>query len=127
MWTTVRFEPTSLAIIRGLLATAVLTSLVIYGLDVAIHKPAAKRAVGPLTQSGQLLNTTDTYFHTVMSLASWYDSITFHFRIFSISALTLTYHDARNQRDASHEPTWSRARSMLNFRQVFIARDAFIR
>ena len=62
-WTTVRFEPTSLAIIRGLLATAVLASLVIYGLDVAIRKPAAERAVGPSTRSGQLLNTTDTYFH----------------------------------------------------------------
>ena len=42
----------------------------------------------------------------------------------------LTYHDARNRRDISRElrePTRSRARSMLNFRQVFIARDAFIR
>ena len=32
----------------------------------------------------------------VMSLVSWYDSIPFHFRIFSISAPTLTYHDAWN-------------------------------
>ena len=62
-WTTVRFEPTSLAIIRGLLATAILASLVIYGLDVAIRKPAAERAMGPSTRSGQLLNTTDNYFH----------------------------------------------------------------
>ena len=38
---------------------------------------------------------------------------------FSISALMLTYHDARNRRDASRElrePTRSRARSMLDFR-----------
>ena len=39
----------------------------------------------------------------LMSLASWYDSIPFHFRIFSISAPTLTYHDARNRHDASRE------------------------
>ena len=61
-WTTVRFEPTSLAIIRGLLATAVLTLLVIYGLDVAIRQPIAERAKGPSTRSGQLLDTPDTYF-----------------------------------------------------------------
>ena len=30
----------------------------------------------------------------MMSLVSWYDPIPFHFCIFSISALTLTYHDA---------------------------------
>ena len=43
----------------------------------------------------------EMFSHPMMSLASWYDSIPFHFRIFSISAPTLTYHDARNQRDAS--------------------------
>ena len=32
----------------------------------------------------------------VMSLVSWYDSIPFHFRIFSISTPMLTYHDAWN-------------------------------
>ena len=44
---------------------------------------------------------------------------TLPFSHFSISALTLTYHDARNRRDASRElrePTRSRARSMLDFR-----------
>ena len=56
---------------------------------------------------------------TLMSLVSWYDSIPFHFRIFSISTLTLTYHDARNWHDASHElhePTRLWAHSMLDFR-----------
>ena len=62
-WTTVRFEPTSLAIIRGLLATIVLTLLVVYGLDVAIHQPAAERSIGPSTRSGQLLNTTGSDFN----------------------------------------------------------------
>ena len=55
----------------------------------------------------------------VMSLASWYDSIPFHFRIFSISAPTLTYHDAWNRCDTSHElheSTRSRVHSMLDFR-----------
>ena len=54
----------------------------------------------------------------VMSLVSWYDPIPFHFCIFSIFALTLTYYDAGNRCDASHElheSTRSRARSMLNF------------
>ena len=37
----------------------------------------------------------------LMSLVSWYDSIPFHFRVFSISALTLTYYDAWNRCDAS--------------------------
>ena len=32
----------------------------------------------------------------LMSLVSWYDLIPFHFRVFSISALTLTYYDAWN-------------------------------
>ena len=44
---------------------------------------------------------------------------TLPFLHFSISAPTLTYHDARNQRDASRElrePTRLRVRSMLNFR-----------
>ena len=44
---------------------------------------------------------------------------TLPFSHFSISALTLTYHDARNRRDASRElrePTRSQARSMLDFR-----------
>ena len=40
---------------------------------------------------------------------------TLPFSHFSISALTLTYHDARNRRDDSREPTRSRVRSMLNF------------
>ena len=62
-WTTVRFEPTSLAIIRGLLATTILTLLVIYGLDVAIRQPVAERAKGPSTRSGQLLDTPDSSFH----------------------------------------------------------------
>ena len=31
----------------------------------------------------------------MMSLVSWYDSIPFYFRIFSISALMLTYYDAQ--------------------------------
>ena len=45
-----------------------------------------------------------------MSLILWYDSLTFYFRIFSISALMLTYYDAQYWHDASHklrEPTWS--------------------
>ena len=62
-WTTVRFGPTSLAIIRGLLATIVLTLLVVYGLDVAIHQPAAERSIGPSTRSGQLLNTAGSDFN----------------------------------------------------------------
>ena len=44
---------------------------------------------------------------------------TLPFSHFSISAPTLTYHDARNRRDASRElrkPTQSRAHSMLDFR-----------
>ena len=44
---------------------------------------------------------------------------TLPFLHFSISALTLTYHDAWNRHDAPHklcEPTRSQARSMLNFR-----------
>ena len=44
---------------------------------------------------------------------------TLPFSHFSISALMLTYHDARNRCDASRElrePTRSRARSMLDFR-----------
>ena len=48
----------------------------------------------------------------LMSLVLWYDSIPFHFRIFSISALTLTYYDAQNRRDASRK---LHACSMLNF------------
>ena len=32
----------------------------------------------------------------MMSLVSWYDPIPFHFCIFSIFTLTLTYYDARN-------------------------------
>ena len=63
-WTTVRFEPTSLAIIRGLLATTIITLLVAYGLDIAIRKPVAERAMGPSTRSGQLSHTTGFYFHT---------------------------------------------------------------
>ena len=51
----------------------------------------------------------------LMSLVSWKDPIPFHFCIFSISALTLTYYDARNRRDASRELRES-ARSMLDFR-----------
>ena len=51
---------------------------------------------------------------TLMSLVSWYDPIPFHFCIFSIFALTLTYYDARNRCNASHELHES-ARSMLNF------------
>ena len=39
----------------------------------------------------------------LMSLVSWYDSIPFHFRIISISALMLTYYDAWNRRDASRK------------------------
>ena len=39
----------------------------------------------------------------LMSLISWYDSLTFYFRIFSISALMLTYYDAQYRHDASHE------------------------
>ena len=56
---------------------------------------------------------------TLMSLVSWYDPIPFHFCIFSISTLILTYYDAWNRRDAScelRESTRSRARSMLDFR-----------
>ena len=44
---------------------------------------------------------------------------TLPFLHFSISAPTLTYHDARNRRDVSRElrePTQLRARSMLDFR-----------
>ena len=44
---------------------------------------------------------------------------TLPFSHFSISAPTLTYHDARNRRDVSRElcePMRSRARSMLDFR-----------
>ena len=48
----------------------------------------------------------------LMSLVLWYDSKPFYFRIFSISALTLTYYDAWNQRDASHDLC---VPSMLNF------------
>ena len=62
-WTTVRFEPTSLAIIRGLLATTILTLLVIYGLDVAIRQPIVERAKGPTTRSGQLSNKPNSTFH----------------------------------------------------------------
>ena len=54
----------------------------------------------------------------LMSLALWYDSIPFYFRIFSISTLTLTSYYAQNQRNAPrklHEPTQSRVPSMLNF------------
>ena len=49
----------------------------------------------------------------MMSLVSWYDSIPFHFHIFSISALMLTYYDARNRCNASCEPM--RLCLMLNF------------
>ena len=60
---TVSFEPTTLAIIRGLFATIILTLLVVYGLDVAIRQPVAERAMGPSTRNGQKLNTTGLYFH----------------------------------------------------------------
>ena len=61
-WTPVRFEPKLLAFIRGSLATITLMSLITYGLEVAIRQPVAERAKGPSTRSGQLSNTTDTYF-----------------------------------------------------------------
>ena len=54
----------------------------------------------------------------LMGLVSWYDPIPFHFCVFSISTLMLTYYDARNQRDASHEQRESTrlcAHSMLDF------------
>ena len=38
-----------------------------------------------------------------MSLVLWYDPIPFHFCILSIFALTLSYYDAQNQCDTSHE------------------------
>ena len=62
-WTRVRFEPTPLAIIRGLLATVTLMSLISYGFEVAIHQPVAERSVGPSTRSSQLSGTANTYFH----------------------------------------------------------------
>ena len=43
----------------------------------------------------------------------WLDTLPFSH--FSISAPTLTYHDAWNRRDASREPTRSRARSNAQF------------
>ena len=72
-----------------------------------------------ISMSEEACHVLGLIYDPLMSLASWYDSIPFHFRIFSISALTLTYHDAWNQRDAScklREPMRSQARSMLDFR-----------
>lgn len=37
-----RFEPAALALTRGFLATALLTGLVVYGLEQAIRQPVAK-------------------------------------------------------------------------------------
>ena len=58
------------------------------------------------------------YNIVLMSLVLWYDSIPFYFRIFSISALTLTYYNVQYQCDTSHKlckPTQSHMHSMLNF------------
>ena len=75
--------------------------------------PEENRVVNSRMSESKIL-----YKDPVMSLVLWYDSIPFHFRIFSISALMLTYHDAQNRRDTSHElhkPTRSQACSMLDF------------
>ena len=58
------------------------------------HKVNLRKIEKPLKINNVDGSPNDT--SAVMSLASWYDSIPFHFRIFSISAPTLTYHDAWN-------------------------------
>ena len=54
----------------------------------------------------------------MVSLVLWYDLIPFYFRIFSISALTLTYYDAQCRHNAScklHEPMQSHMLKCLTF------------
>ena len=66
---------------------------------------------------------TSVFTDAVMSLVLWQDPIPFHFCIFSISALTLTYYDARNRCDASRDHT--RARCLIFVKSLLLATPLF--
>ena len=70
------------------------------------------RSVGSKTPFSSMYHRAPSF--PLMSLVSWQDPIPFHFCIFSISALTLTYYDARNRRNASRELRESAQSRALN-------------